>query len=156
MMTSSNRNIFRVTGHLCGEFTGPGEFPAQTPVTRSFDVFFDLRLNKRLSKQWWGWWFETLSHPLWRHRNVADIFKCILLNENVWISIEFSLKFVPWGIDNKPSLVEIMAWRQGGDKPLSQPMMVSLLTHICVAQLQWVKWRKSTVLVWNSLISNNT
>ena len=47
----------------------PGEFHAQRPVTRSFDVFFDLRLNKRLSKQWWGWWFETPSHPLWRHFN---------------------------------------------------------------------------------------
>ena len=46
-----------------------GEFPAQRPVTRSFDVFFDLRLNKRLSKQSWGWWFEKLSCPLWRHRN---------------------------------------------------------------------------------------
>ena len=55
MMTSSNGNIFRVTGPLCGEFTGPGEFPPQRPVTRSFDVFFDLRLNKRLSKQPWGW-----------------------------------------------------------------------------------------------------
>ena len=69
MMTSSNGNIFRVTGHLCGEFTGPGEFPTQRPVTQSFDVFFDLRLNKRLSKQWWGWWFESLSCLLWRHRN---------------------------------------------------------------------------------------
>ena len=49
MMTSSNGNIFRVTGHLCGEFTGHGEFPAQRPVTRILDVFFDLRLNKRLS-----------------------------------------------------------------------------------------------------------
>ena len=39
MMTSSNGNIFRVTGLLCGEFTDPGEFPAQRPVTRSFDVF---------------------------------------------------------------------------------------------------------------------
>ena len=70
MMTSSNGNIFRVTGHLCGEFTDPGEFPTQRPVTQSFDVFFDLRLNKRLSKQPWGWWFKTLSRPLWRHRNV--------------------------------------------------------------------------------------
>ena len=69
MMTSSNGNIFRVTGPLCGEFTGPGEFPTQRPVTRSFDVFFDLRLNKRLNKQPWGWWFETLSWPLWRHCN---------------------------------------------------------------------------------------
>ena len=47
----------------------PGEFPAQRPVTRSFDVYFDLCLNKRLSKQWWGWWFETLLCPLWRHCN---------------------------------------------------------------------------------------
>ena len=46
-----------------------GEFPAQRPVTRSFDVSFDLHLNKRLSKQSWGWWFETPSHPLWRHCN---------------------------------------------------------------------------------------
>ena len=69
MMTSSNGNIFRVTVPLYGEFTGPGEFPTQRPVTRSFDVFFDLRLNKRLSKQPWGWWFETQSCPLWRHHN---------------------------------------------------------------------------------------
>ena len=54
MMTSSNGNILRVTGPL-REFTGPGEFPAQRPVTRNFDVFFDQRPNKRLSKQPWGW-----------------------------------------------------------------------------------------------------
>ena len=46
-----------------------GEFPAQRLVTRSFDVFFNLRLNKRLGKQWWGWWFKTPSRPLWRHCN---------------------------------------------------------------------------------------
>ena len=51
----------------------PGEFPAQRPVTRSFDIFFDLHPNKRLSKQWWGWWFETPSCPLWRHRNVTNL-----------------------------------------------------------------------------------
>ena len=62
MVMSSNGNIFRVTGHLCREF------PAQRPVTQSFDVFFDLRLNKGYSKQSWGWWFETLSRSLWRHR----------------------------------------------------------------------------------------
>ena len=49
----------------------PGEFPAQRPVTRSFDVFFDLRLNKRLNEQSWGWWFETLSCSLWRHCSEA-------------------------------------------------------------------------------------
>ena len=69
MMTSSNGTIFRVTGPLCGEFTGHGEFLTQRPVTRGFDVFFDLRLNKRLSKQPWGWWFETPSWSLWRQCN---------------------------------------------------------------------------------------
>ena len=71
MMTSWNGNIFRVTGPLCGEFTGHRWifFPAQRPVTRSFDVFFDLDLNKPLSKQLWGWWLETQSHSLWRHCN---------------------------------------------------------------------------------------
>ena len=69
MMTSSNGNIFRVTGHLCGEFTG--EFTAQRPVTRSFDVFFHLCLNKRLSKQSGSWWFETPLRPLWRHCSIS-------------------------------------------------------------------------------------
>ena len=49
-----------------------GEFPAQRPVTRSFDVFFNLRLNKRLSKRSWGWWFETPLCSLWRHCNGLD------------------------------------------------------------------------------------
>ena len=48
----------------------PGEFPAQRPVTRSFDVFFELRLNKQLNKQSWGWWFGKGSRSLRRHRNV--------------------------------------------------------------------------------------
>ena len=62
-----------------------------------------------------------------------DIFKCIFLNENVWISINISLKFVPRGpINNIPTLVQVMAWRRPGDKLLSEPMMVRLPTHICV------------------------
>ena len=70
IMTSSNGNIFRVTGHLCGEFTGPRWIPRTKARDAELAVFFDLRLNKRLSKQSWGWWFERPSHPLWRHRNV--------------------------------------------------------------------------------------
>ena len=77
MMTSSNGNIFRLTGPLCGEFTGPSEFPAQRPVTRGFDVFFDLRPNKRLSKQPWGWWFETPSWSLWSQCNVQELCGCL-------------------------------------------------------------------------------
>ena len=61
---------FSVLLALCeGNSPVSGEFTAQSPVIRSFDVFFDLRRNKRLSTQAWGWWFETLSRPLWRHRN---------------------------------------------------------------------------------------
>ena len=68
-----------------------------------------------------------------------DIFKCIFLNENVWSSIVISLKFVTKGlINNIPALVQIMAWRRPGDKPLSELMMVSLPTHICVTRPQWV------------------
>ena len=55
---TSNGNIFRVTGPLRGEFI-IGEFPSQKLVTWSFDVFSDLSLNKRLSEQSWGWWFEA-------------------------------------------------------------------------------------------------
>ena len=70
-----------------------------------------------------------------RRRFADDIFKCILENENEWISPRISLKFVPkFRISNIPALVQIMAWRRPGDKPLSEPMMVSLLTHICVTR----------------------
>ena len=62
-----------------------------------------------------------------------DLYKCIFLNENVWILIRISLKFVPKGpINNNPALVQIMAWRRPGDKPLSGHRMENLLTHICV------------------------
>ena len=91
MMTSSNGNIFRVTGPLCGEFTGPGEFPTQRPVTRSFDVFFDLRLNKRLSKQPWGWWFETQSWSLWRHGNVIKPCQGIVTSAKMLYKISWRL-----------------------------------------------------------------
>ena len=70
-------------------------------------------------------------------RFADDTFKCMFLNENVRISIKISLKFVSKGpINNNPALVQIMAWRRSGDKPLSEPMMVSLLTHICVTRPQ--------------------
>ena len=57
-----------------------GEFPAQRPVTRRFDVFFELRLNGRLSKQWRGWWFETQLRSLWRHCNAL-----LSINEKYWL-----------------------------------------------------------------------
>ena len=83
--------------------------------------------------------FNSLRPRLNRRHFADDIFKCIFLNENVWISLQISLKFVPKGpINNIPALVQIMAWRRPGDKPLSEPMMVSLPTRICVTRPQWV------------------
>ena len=68
-----------------------------------------------------------------------DMFKCIHKKKNVWIPIEISLKFVPKGpINNIPALVQIMAWRRSGDKPLSEPMMVRLPTHKYITRPQWV------------------
>ena len=127
--------------------------------------FLDLPLNKRLSKQSRRRWFETPSRSLWRHcyelhpvtlhmvsvspntvnllksrqncRHFADDIFCISWNKNVWISLKISLKFVPNVRNNNiQPLVQIMARCRPGYKPLSEPMMVSLLTHICVTRPQ--------------------
>ena len=73
MMTSSNGKFSALLAICAGNSPVTGEFPAQRSVTRSFDVFFDLRLNKRFSKQRRSWWFETPSRPLWRHCNVLFV-----------------------------------------------------------------------------------
>ena len=108
-----------------------------------------------LSRQVQGKWISSTTVVTWRLSSVFvntsrprqngrhfpdDTFKRIFMNENVRISINISLKFVPKGlINNILTLVQIMAWRRPGDKPLSEPMMVNLLTHICVTRPQWVK-----------------
>ena len=90
--------------------------------------------------------------PRQKCRHFADdIFKCILLNENVWISLKICLKFVlKVPINNIPVLVQIMAWRRSGDTQLSEPMMISLLTHVCVSlglnelreAVPWHSWKQ--------------
>ena len=99
-MTSSNGNISALLAICAGNSPVPGEIPAQRPVTRSFHVFFDLRLNKPLSKQTRGWWFETLSRPLWRHCNARKLYqilagvaklKIIILSVH-WSQCKFSLE----------------------------------------------------------------
>ena len=92
-----------------------------------------LMVNKR---------FDTLK-PRQNGRHFADdALKRIFLSENIRISSKITLKFVPTGpVNNIPALVQIVAWRRSGEKPLSEPMMVILLTHICVARPQWVNWQ---------------
>ena len=73
-----------------------------------------------------GWYFPD------------DIFKYIFLYENVWIPIKNSMKFVPKGPINNIPAVQVIAWRRQGNKPLSEPVVVRLPTHICVTRPQWV------------------
>ena len=126
MMTSSNGTIFRITGPLCGEFTGSGEFPAQRPVMRSFDVFFDLCLNKRLGKQPWGWWFETPPWSLWRQCNgsiINEVLWLLPVGHSTWTTViptHYGL-VTPYGDIHVSgsTLLQIMAWC----------LMAPMLTH---------------------------
>ena len=177
-MTSSNENIFRVTGHLCGEFTGPRWLPRTKASDPELWCFLssapwknswvsnrnagDLRRHRAhydvivMTRQSWnfpnemGKCYCSLRHQVittlrqrQNGRRFADnTFKRIFLNKNDRISIKISLKFVPKDpINNYPASVQIMAWRRSGDKPLTESMMVSLLTHVCVTWPQWVNSR---------------
>ena len=88
MMTSSNGSIFRLTGPLCGEFTGHRWIPLTKAGDMELRCFFDLRLNKWLSKQSWGWWSETPPRSLWRHCNHAAIYLCSICNITVFDLID--------------------------------------------------------------------
>ena len=98
--------------------------------------------------------FNTLR-PRQNGRHFADdLFQCISVNKNIWISIKISLKFIPKrAIYNIPALVQIMAWRRLGDKRLSEPMIARLPTHICVTRPQWVNhlehiWTQTQKKLW--------
>ena len=77
-----------------GIHRSPVNSPHKKPVTRSFDVFFDLRLNKELSKQPWGWWFETPSRPLWRYCNVGAPDTIFGVGFQVWVLLLVTKSFV--------------------------------------------------------------
>ena len=97
---------------------------------------------------------NSLRPRLNRRPFADDIFKCIFLNENEWILPRISLKYVPKvRINNIPALVQIMAWCLPGDKPLSEPMMVSLLTDICVTRPQWVNVRMILSKITNMILA---
>ena len=86
-----------------------GEFPAQRPVTQSFDVFFDLRLYKRLSKQSWGQWLETSSRPLWRHSNDAanHMRRAVVLSAELRWQVNFTY------LDNRVDVSSCYTFRNG-------------------------------------------
>ena len=88
---------------------------------------------------------NTLRPRQNRRHFADDIFKCIFLKENAWISLKITLKVPKVRINNISALVQIMSWRQPGHKPLSEQVMVSWLMHICITQPQWVNWQ------WNNV-----
>ena len=94
MMTSSNGSIFALLALCAGNSPVTGEFPSETPVTRSSGVFFDLRLNNRLNKQSWGWWFEMLSLPLWRHCNDIHYIYIYIKRSLSQFAVKFCLHLV--------------------------------------------------------------
>ena len=86
--------------------------------------------------------YEIFVNTLGSIQNGRHFADHIFLNENVCVSFKISLKIFPkFRINNIPALVQIMAWRRSGDKPLSEPMMLKLLTHICVTRPQGVNGR---------------
>ena len=139
---------YLITSHFNGElFQTNNYFYSFDPISvwQNIHISLCLCVDYRPTNTLVHLSFNTLR-PRQNGRHFPDdIFKLIFLNENLCILIETSLKFVPVGpINNIPALVHIMAWRRPGDKPLSEPMMVSLLTHISVTRPQWVKPRTKT------------
>ena len=154
MMMLFQGNTFRTT--VWGKSTSHWCLPLTKAVMRSFGVIFVGSLASCWTNSWVSSdlrccdanYLSVISQGIHLHFNTLrpgqygrhfadDIFKCIFLNENVKNSLKISLKFVQ--INNIPALVQIMAWRQPCAKRLSEPMMVSLLTHICVTRPQCVK-----------------
>ena len=123
---------------LCrGNSPVTGEFPSQRPVTRSFDVFFDLRLNKRLSKQSCGWWFETQSRPLWR--------RC---NDNVtikWIYPKSHLTKYAFQLTNSKNKDEIEITRTRTATTTTTTTTTTQQQLLCSAQIQ-NKTNKQTLI----------
>ena len=113
--------------------------PVKLDLTRSLYIFCLMVLSFTCDHSGAQIQVNTMRPRQNGRHSADDIFKGIFLNENVRNPIKISLKFVPKGpINNIPSLVQIMTWCRPGDKPLSEPMLFSLLTHICVTRPQWV------------------
>ena len=137
MVTSSNGNIFRVTGHCAGNSPLTGEFHAQRPVTRSFDFFFGLCLNKRLSKQPWGWWFEThRAHYDITVMFVADAWR--RTKSEAWLMVSLYVSFT----------LEHLIWKQ-------IPTTITTCLNKCMQAEALSKWTQGNalhlmIMIWRS------
>ena len=109
----------------------PGGFPSQRPVTRSFDVFFDLHLNQRLSKQSRRWWFETPSRSLWRHCNgMSAIFAWYISFQSIMTLLSpSSLALSAWQQTVRTPRMDRQVWRRIGETRLVYPGVTSSWNH---------------------------
>ena len=145
---------------LCvGNSPVTAEFPSQRPVTRDFDVFFDPRLNKRLSEYSWGRWFETLSRRSdvtemllshvtcflksaanisWRHQAKEQCCGLCTGGRGSHSVCRGALAIVSYKGRGLPALVQIMTWRRTGAKPLSEPMIIHLI-RVPFTMMLWEK-----------------
>ena len=182
MMTSSNGNIFRVTGPLCWEFTGH----RLIPLTKARDaglwsaLIFDLRLNKRLSKQSWGWLFETSPRPLLRHRNVdpvsCSIYTELTINDTFQITLKCSIwseirnqyrmkiyvRIIAYGIPLHSILSHIFQWNFPTRSTFINWWERGITLHsIFITYLQWnfpthstfINWRQCWITVHSTFIT---
>ena len=130
-------NLWRICGFLQEDVLALNYLASLAITDRNPQVNGHLRIS-----------FNTLRPRQNGRRFADDSLKCIFLNENVSISIKISLKCDSKGTNNNiPALVQMIAWRRPGNKPLSEPMMVSFPTHICVTRPQWVRKCRHVSLV---------
>ena len=118
----------------------PGEFPAQRPVTRSFDVFFDVRPNKRLSKQWQSWWFETSSCPLWYHCNADAV---------IWGKFRIHYSDVTWNSwrPKSPPVQQLLQLTSNktpklrtGNPPVTDGLLMQRVSNAERLFMSWRQW----------------
>ena len=154
--THLDRSTDKTLGVLCSPAPVDSLKPGATYMDHWFIGLWEM--NSNLNKEFFKLILWISEHCSWNCSYVnslrlrqngchfADnVFKLIFLNENVRISFKISLNFVPKvPINNIPALVHIMAWGGPGDKPLSEPMMVNLVTHICITRPQWIKVKVPT------------
>ena len=126
----------------------PGEFPTQSPVTRSFDVYFDLRPNKRLSKQSWGWWFETLSCSLWRHRNEERIYIPLLKTH-----ADAACDLIAWCLGFVINIINII--RKFQDHLWKTLILVNLYIPCCASRHKNSKYNTNMIHQCNDILVLN-
>ena len=171
-MTSSNGNFSALLALCAGNSQVTSEFHLQRPVTRSFGIFIDVRLNKQLSKQSWGWWFEMPSRSLWRHRNAMGIAEPLAnfflmrtwlypvgrakVNQSKTVQTQSNLnRLLNYTINQKPLTLKkiyeyTLTWKYSSfrNRNIPHPPAYSALLHWCEGY--YTTFRVSKKKIWST------